>query len=183
MSHVFDLRRNLATRVPWGRGNGWPFFSLSELLAVLPEKHEHRPALLAFFRELASGYLALQDDQGMWHQVLTHHDSYPEASCTSMFTYGFCRGIRYGWLEKPQPYIHAIFKAWEALNRVAIDRHGNIFGVCRGSEFSFTPEYYKKELGWNLNDTHGVGILLLAGVEVLRLTRHLQEAPSKEKKK
>jgi hypothetical protein len=68
-----------------------------------------------------------------------------------------------------------VFKAWEALNRVSIDRLGNVHGVCRGSEFSFTSEYYKKDLLWNLNDTHGIGIVLLAGVEVIRLTKHLQK--------
>ena len=91
-----------------------------------------------------------------------------------MFTYAFCRGVRFGWLPKPKPYIKAAYKAWEALNRIAIDLNGNVFGVCRGSEFSFSPEYYKKELTWNLNDTHGVGIVLLAGVEVLRLKNYLQ---------
>jgi rhamnogalacturonyl hydrolase YesR len=160
--------------MPWGRGNGWTVFSLSELLAVLPQDHTLRPDLLAFFSSLCQGYLALQDPQGMWHQVLTHPDAYPETSCTSMFTYAFARGIRYGWLERPQPYVKAVFKAWEALNRTSIDKGGNVHGVCRGSEFSFTPEYYKKELLWNLNDTHGVGIVLLAGVEVLRLRQYLQ---------
>ncbi len=174
MSHVYDFRRQMATGVPWGRGNGWTVFSLSELLAVLPEDHSLRPDLLAFFRQLCEGFLALQDSQGLWHQVLTHPDAYPETSCTSMFTCAFSRGIRYGWLEQPAPYIDAVFKAWNALTRTSIDKGGNIHGVCRGSEFSFTPEYYKKELLWNLNDTHGVGIVLLAGVEVLRLQEHLQ---------
>jgi rhamnogalacturonyl hydrolase YesR len=174
MSHVYDFRRQMATGVPWGRGNGWTLFSLSELLAVLPVDHAQRPAVLDMFRELCEGYLALQDKTGMWHQVLTHPDAYPETSCTSMFIYGFARGIQYGWIEKPQPYIQAVFKAWEALNRTSIDKGGNVFGVCRGSEFSFTPEYYKKELIWNLNDTHGIGIVLLAGVEVLKLMNHLQ---------
>jgi rhamnogalacturonyl hydrolase YesR len=91
-----------------------------------------------------------------------------------MFIYGFARGVRYGWLEHPEPYANAALNAWGALNRTAIDRWGNVFGVCRGSEFSFTPEYYKKELLWNLNDTHGVGIVLLAGVEILRLAEHLR---------
>ncbi len=54
-------------------------------------------------------------------------------------------------------------------------------GVCRGSEFSFTPEYYTKELLWNLNDTHGIGIVLLAGVEVLRLMDYLKSAAKKTK--
>jgi rhamnogalacturonyl hydrolase YesR len=175
MSHVYDFTRNLATGVPWGRGNGWVIFSLSELLAVLPADHALRPELLAMFRELCAGYLALQDDNGMWHQVLHEPDSYLETSCTSMFAYAFARGVQYGWLETPAPYVRSVFKAWEALNRVSIDRLGNVHGVCRGSEFSFTSEYYKKDLLWNLNDTHGIGIVLLAGVEVIRLTKHLQK--------
>lgn len=178
MSHVYDLRRQMATGVPWGRGNGWTIFSLTELLAVLPERHALRPALLEFFRELCAGFLALQDGAGMWHQVLTHPDAYPETSCTSMFACAFARGIRHGWLGQPAPYIKSVFKAWEALARTSIDKGGNVHGVCRGSEFSFTPEYYKKELLWNLNDTHGIGIVLLAGVEVLRLTRHLESPQS-----
>jgi rhamnogalacturonyl hydrolase YesR len=178
MSHVYDFKRQLATGVPWGRGNGWVLFSLSELLAVLPENHELRPALLEMFRDLSSGYLALQDEAGMWHQVLNARDSYAESSCTSMFTYAFARGVQYGWLKEPEPYIKSVFKAWEALNRISIDRGGNVHGVCRGSEFSFSPEYYKKELLWNLNDTHGIGIVLLAGVEVLKLRKHLQKRPT-----
>jgi rhamnogalacturonyl hydrolase YesR len=174
MSHVYDFKRQMATGVPWGRGNGWVIFSLSELLAVLPQGHALRPAVLGMFRELCEGCLALQDESGMWHQVLNVKDSYPETSCTSMFTCAFARGIRHGWLEKPAPYIKAVFKAWEALNRTSIDKGGNVYGVCRGSEFSFTPEYYKNELLWNLNDTHGIGIVLLAGVEVLRLMKHLE---------
>jgi len=175
MSHVYDFKREMATGIPWGRGNGWAIFSLSELLAVLPEKHEQRPALLAAFRELCEGYLALQDESGMWHQVLNAPDSYPETSCTSMFIYSFARGIQYGWLEQPDAYIKSVFKAWEALNRISIDKNGNVYGVCRGSEFSFSPEYYKKELLWNLNDTHGIGIVLLAGVEMLKLMKHLKK--------
>jgi rhamnogalacturonyl hydrolase YesR len=175
MSHIYDFRRDLATGVPWGRGNGWTLFSLSELLAVLPPDHPQQLALLAFFRDLCQGYLALQDDAGMWHQVLTHPDAYPETSCTAMFAYAFARGVQYGWLEDPAPYVKSAFKAWEAINKISIDQIGNVFGVCRGSEFSFSPSYYKNELLPNLNDTHGIGIVLLAGVEVRNLTRFLQE--------
>ncbi|OIQ95004.1 unsaturated rhamnogalacturonyl hydrolase YesR [mine drainage metagenome] len=174
MSHVYDFTRNLATGVPWGRGNGWVLFALTELLAVLPEDHELRTELVAMFREHAAGVLAQQDASGMWHQVLDEHDSYPETSCTSMFACAFARGVQRGLFEDQGPYILAAFKAWEALNRISIDRWGNVHGVCRGSEFSFTSEYYKRDLLWNLNDTHGIGIVLLAGVEIIRLTQHLQ---------
>jgi len=175
MSHVYNFRIDAPTQVPWGRGNGWVLFSLTELLAVLPQNHELREELLGFFRELSEGYLALQDEEGMWHQVLTDHESYQESSCTSMFAYAFSRGVRFGWLkENKDKYINAVFKAWEALSKTAIDKYGNIYGVCKGSGYSYTPSYYKDELGWNLNDTHGIGIVMLAGIETLTLQKFLQ---------
>ena len=42
---------------------------------------------------------------------------------------------------------------------------------CRGSHYSFTSGYYKKELLPRINDTHGIGIVLLAGVELRNLER------------
>ena len=52
-----------------------------------------------------------------------------------------------------------------------IDRDGNLYGVCRGSGFTYSRAYYHG-LSWNFNDTHGVGIVILAGVETLRLRQY-----------
>ncbi len=175
MSHVYDFTYDSMTGVPWGRGNGWVVFSMTELLAELPENHELRADLIEFLNTLCEGYLKLQDEDGMWHQVITDWDSYPETSCTSMFIYAFSRGIRYGWLKNPEKYAKAIYKGWEAISRTSVDSNGNVYGVCRGSEFSFIADYYKYELGWNLNDTHGTGIVMLAGIEVLRLNEFLAD--------
>ncbi|WP_274651363.1 glycoside hydrolase family 88/105 protein [Paenibacillus humicola] len=173
MSHVYDFKYDHPNGVPWGRGNGWVLFSLAELLTVIPERHAKQPELLSFFRELCEGYLRLQGVNGLWHQVLNIPESYEESSCTSMFVYAFAMGVRCGWLSEPEPYIAAVGKGWEGLTRISIDKQGNVFGVCRGSGYSFSPLYYKDELSWNLNDTHGIGIVLLAGVETLRMRRHL----------
>ncbi|WP_248924243.1 glycoside hydrolase family 88/105 protein [Paenibacillus hamazuiensis] len=175
MSHVYDFKTDRPTEMPWGRGNGWVLFSLAELLGALPEEHEHREALLAFYRELCEGYLRLQGASGLWHQVLTDPESYEETSCTSMFIYAFAKGIRNGWLTEPAPYVQAVFKGWEGLTRISIDKYGNIFGVCRGSGYSFSGRYYKEELPWLLNDTHGIGIVMLAGVEVKYVSEYLKE--------
>jgi len=172
MAHVFDFRRNMNTGIPWGRGNGWTIFSLTEILMVLPEDHPKRGFLLGFFRTLAEGYLACQDDNGMWHQVLDMPSSYIESSCTAMFICAFSRGIRLGWFDcEVNPYRIAAEKAWKALEKFSIDKDGNIHGVCRGSEFSFNPRYYAEHLLPRLNDTHGIGIVLLAGVELLKLRK------------
>lgn len=175
MSHVYDFKYDSKTNVPWGRGNGWVVFSMTELLEVLPEDHPKRNDLIEFLNTLCEGYLALQDDEGMWHQVLNDHESYPETSCTSMFIYAFSRGIRFGWLKNPEKYVKAIYKAWKGISKTSVDSNGNVYGVCRGSEFSFIADYYKYELGWNLNDTHGTGIVMLAGIEVIRLNKFLNE--------
>ena len=54
----------------------------------------------------------------------------------------------------------------EALKKYCIDDEGNIYGVCRGSGYSFRLDYYKHDLACVTNDTHGTGIVLIALLEV-----------------
>lgn len=169
MSHVYDFERNLATGIPWGRGNGWTLFSLSELLMVLPPEHPKRDALLRLFRDLSEGYLALQDESGIFHQVLNMKASYPESSCTAMFACSFSRGVRFGWYEDPSLYAEGCKRACDALKEQAIDQEGHVWGVCRGSEFSCSAHYYAEQLLPRLDDTHGIGIILLALCEGRKL--------------
>ncbi|KGP83806.1 glycosyl hydrolase [Paenibacillus sp. MAEPY2] len=175
MSHVYDFKYGQATQIPWGRGNGWTLFSLSEVLEALPTEHPERPALIAFFNELCEGYAALQGEGGLWHQVLNDSETYQEASCTAMFAYGFARGVRFGWLDKPARYIEAAERAWNGLTCKAIDRQGNVHGVCSGSRYAFTAEYYNKDLLTVTNDNHGIGIMMLAGTEVAKMKKHLAQ--------
>ncbi|WP_261808123.1 glycoside hydrolase family 88 protein [Paenibacillus sp. N3.4] len=67
-------------------------------------------------------------------------------------------------------------RAWEGLTQHAIDRHGNVHGVCSGSRYSFTADYYKEDLLTVVNDNHGIGIMMLAGTEVLKLKQWQQKA-------
>ncbi|MGJ9384839.1 glycoside hydrolase family 88/105 protein [Salipaludibacillus sp. CF4.18] len=183
MSHVYDFKFDTATNVPWGRGNGWVLFSLSELLAVLPESHDKRNELLTFFRELSEGFTRLQGENGMWHQVLTDQESYEETSCTSMFVCAFSRGIRHGWLKNKEHYVQSVYRGWEGMAKRAIDKQGNVYGVCQGSGYSFTGDYYKNDLTWILNDTHGTGIVLLAGIETMKLKKALENSNNDEPSK
>ncbi|MBD0380840.1 glycoside hydrolase family 88/105 protein [Paenibacillus sedimenti] len=173
MHHVYDYKFNKPNGVAWGRGNGWVLFSLTELLAVMPDDHELRDEVLYFYRDLCEGYLRLQGKDGLWHQVLTDPESYAEASCTSMFIYAFSRGVRFGWLtSKPEPYMQAVLTGWDGIVKHCIDNKGNVYGVCRESGYSYSKSYYKDELTWQLNDTHGIGIVLLAGIETIKMRQH-----------
>lgn len=170
MSHVYDFSYNKATQIPWGRGNGWVLFSLTELLEIMPEDFYMRQEILEMYTDLCRGYLKLQGENGLWHQVLTHPDSYEETSCTSMFAYSFARGVRFGWIkENVSEYMEAVQKAVTGLSKKCIDVYGNVYGTCAGSQFSFLPDYYKSNLKTRINDTHGIGIVLLALVEYLKL--------------
>lgn len=175
LSHVYYTDLKLASGVPWGRGNGWVVFALTELLAVLPQDHPLREELLDFYREICEGYLALQDEHGLWHQVLNDPESYPEASCTSMFICAFARGVRNGWLKDTAMYAEAALRGWDGLVRYMVDRDGNLYGICKGSGHSFSPRYYKYDLNWILNDTHGIGVFLMAGAETQNMLTALTE--------
>jgi len=169
-SHVYDLDRKCATGIPWGRGNGWVLFSLAYFLDGLPEELENYNELMKLFLTLSGSYRRLQGGNGLWHQVLTDPSSYEEASCTAMFTYAFCKGVKNGWYgEEAFLYREATEKGFKGLTEYCIDKDGSVYGVCKGSGFSFTKEYYRDELFWVVNDNHGIGIVLLAGNELLDL--------------
>lgn len=169
MAHMMCLRHGKNNGIPWSRGNGWVIFSLSELLMVLPENHPDHDALLRHFIDLTEGYLALQDEHGLWHQILDEPDTYPESSATAMFVCAFSRGVRLGWYPEglSARAEASAERAWHGLAEYTADRNGNLYGVCQGSGFSFSRAYYRT-LGWRYNDTHGIGIVMLAGVERMK---------------
>ena len=165
-SHIYFLDTKIANSIPWGRGNGWVFIALSDALENMPEDIDGRDDLEQLFVEFAQGIAEKQDNDGLWHQILTRPDTYQETSCTGMFLIGMCRGVRNGWLGKE--YIENIKKAYDGLLKDKIDKSGNIFDVCRGSGNSMDEEYYAN-LGVIDNDDHGTGILLMALSEMTKV--------------
>lgn len=165
-SHIFFVKENRANEISWGRGNGWIFLSLAELLEQLPKETEGYGKLEALFLEFAQGILAQQDESGLWHQVLDLPRSYLETSCTGMFLLGICTGMRLGLLD-PEVFEEPARRAVEGLLRHGADAQGNIYGVCRGSGCSMDPDYYCN-LGTVENDDHGTGILLSSLAQFLR---------------
>lgn len=166
-SHIFFVKEEKANRIPWGRGNGWIFWSLTEMLAYLPPGSLF-DEMLELFRNFAGGIRRLQDASGLWHQVLDRRDegSYLETSCTAMFLLGFVRGIRSGWLD--QSYLPAARAAWNGLMRHSVDREGNVYGVCMGSGCAMEASYYYA-IPTIANDDHGTGVILTAASEFLEL--------------
>lgn len=179
MSHIIDLNYGKMNRIPWSRGNGWVVLALSELLLILPKEHPDYDAVSSFFLEMTEGILQVQDESGMWHQILDDPTTYDEASSTSMFICAFSRGIRLGIIKEDLRHrcMTSITKAWTGMKKTVINRKGDLYGVCRGSDCSYSRSYYR-QLGWRFNDPHGIGIAVLAGVEKLLLDEFLQNPVS-----
>ena len=83
----------------WGRGDGWMAAGMAELLRTLPENHSNRPRILDGYRTMMASLLNLQAEDGMWRQLLDDPTSWPESSCTGMFTFAMITGVKNGWLD------------------------------------------------------------------------------------
>jgi rhamnogalacturonyl hydrolase YesR len=113
------------------------------------------------------GIARYQSGEGVWHQLLDKVDSYLETSCSAMFTYVIARAVNQGYIESR--YASIAQRGWEGvLTRILPD--GKIEGVCAGTGVGDDlVHYYRRPTP--LNDIHGVGVILLAGAEVLHLPK------------
>ena len=166
-SHIYFPEEDFANRVPWCRGNGWVLLALSEVLMFMPEDFHGREEILALFRKFSKGVLSFRDrKEGIWHQVIDNAESYIETSGSAMFITALARGINNGWIS--EEYKDDVKEAWSSLCRNCIDENGDVYGICMGSGCNKEEKYYLK-LQTIENDDHGVGVVLTAGTEILKM--------------
>ncbi len=145
----------------WGRANGWMMWAISEALLHLPKEHKDYQKILNIYQNHIAGLINYQNQNGMWHQVLDHPESYEETSCTAMFVVGLARGIRNGWIDKK--YREHTLKAWKSLTTKI--ENGIVFGICRGTGIGNNLDFYFNR-GTFPNDPRGLGAVMVAGIEV-----------------
>ncbi|QEC75180.1 glycoside hydrolase family 88/105 protein [Mucilaginibacter ginsenosidivorax] len=151
----------------WGRSNGWIAMAQVELLNNLPANHPKRPELIKLLLRQIVGYSRYQDQTGLWHQLLDKPDSYLETSVTAMYTYAVARAVNQGWIN--EKYIAIAQEGWKGL-ATKITANGELQDVCIGTNMDTDIKFYYTR-PTELNDTHGLGALLLAGTEVLKAER------------
>ncbi len=93
----------------WGRGMGWFFAALVDVLEYMPTTHPARTRLVTYANQVADGLKARQDAaSGCWYQLLQYNNTkgstcgiynYLESSASSMFTYAYFKGVRLGILD------------------------------------------------------------------------------------
>ncbi|NOZ61058.1 MAG: glycoside hydrolase family 88 protein [Calditrichaeota bacterium] len=162
----FDRRKENSVAL-WGRANGWIAWAISETLLHLPESHENYAVILKIYRKFMSGLAAVQGENGLWHQILDHPESYEETSCTAMFVLAMARGIRNHWLDSS--YLEIVRKGWQGLVG-KIDADGTVHGICRGTGIGNDLNFYFSRKRFD-NAPHGLGAIITAAIEITRLEK------------
>ncbi len=153
----------------WGRANGWSILAQTELLAVLPKDHPARPELLRLYKQQIAGFSKYQSQSGLWHQLLNKEDSFLETSSTAMFVYAVAFGINNGWLN--DIYSDLALSGWTGI-KTMITPEGKVKNISKGTGTNTSLKYYY-ERPTPLNDIHGLGPVIMAGVEVIKLKKQL----------
>ncbi len=134
----------------WGRGMGWYFAALVDVLELMPENHPDYSKLVAIVNDVAEGLAIYQDkNAGVWYQLLQYGEkmrgdnngnifngkvynvcnksNYIESSASSIYTYAYFKGMRIGVLNK-EKYMTIAEKAYNGLlaNFIRKDEKGNL---------------------------------------------------------
>lgn len=176
--HLYDLKTGLYFHgyfdnfkengvAHWGRANGWSIMAQVNLLDALPENDRERDTLLAIYRQQIIGLARYQSESGLWHQLLDKQDSYLETSCSAMFTYAIAKGVNEGWLDGRFKTI--ALSGWEGI-KSKIQSDGQVKDICVGTGIENDLVFYYKR-PTVLNDIHGLGAVILAGIEILKLQK------------
>lgn len=151
----------------WGRANGWSIVAQANLLEAVPADFPLRDTLLYIFRQQVNGLARYQSETGLWHQLLDKSDSYLETSCSAMFTYAIAKGVNNGWLDSR--YASIALAGWEGI-KTKIQDDGQVKDICVGTWIQNDLVFYYKR-PTQLNDIHGLGAVLLAGIEILKMKK------------
>ena len=120
-------RHSPLDQAAWGRGNGFPALGLALSLEDMP-KGPGRDAMLSAFQKHMAAMLKLQDETGMWRQVVDVPGAYREFSATAMIGYAMAKGARLGWLDAAT-YRPASAKAWDAI-KTRVSNKAEVIDVC-----------------------------------------------------
>lgn len=167
----------------WSRGNGWVFVALARTIDEMNRAEplfsgQDRNELIRMREQLRHDFITMawavkksQRKDGFWNSSLMdeYHYGGPETTGTSLFVCGMAWGIRTGVLS-PDVFGHTVRKAWSALSEKAVHPDGTL-GYLQGTgkePKDGQPVTYDSRPDF---EDFGVGCFLMAGAEMLRLTR------------
>lgn len=163
-AYYTDLKRNGVAH--WARCNGWLLFAKIELLSLLDKNHPGRQKVIDLVNKQVCGLARYQSPEGIWHQILDCNDSYLEGSASAMFTYCIAKSVNNGWLDSR--YASLALTGWEGIKSHILTSNGDMKNICEGTEVHEDLQYYYNR-PCGLNEKHGLGALIEAGIEIIKL--------------
>lgn len=150
------------TKIFWGRGNGWVFAGLANVLEELEPGTKEYKYFVKIYKKMAKKLLEIQTPNGHWAMSLLGQEFYPtpETSGSSFFTFGLAYGINKGILDY-DTYEPVVKKGWNAMT-ACLTEDGMLgyvqpIGAAPGKAWPDKTEVY------------GTGAFLSAGSEVYKL--------------
>ena len=165
-----DLKLNGVAH--WGRANGWVMMAKINLLNILPKDYPGRDDVIKDLDRQIVGISRYQSADGLWHQILDKNDSYLETSCSAMFVYSIARAVNQGWIDKT--YGSVALRGWEGLKEHEIQLDGQVKNICVGTGIEDNMVFYYNRPA-RLEEKHGLGAVIDAGVEILKLKKAMAE--------
>ncbi|MFC5652860.1 glycoside hydrolase family 88 protein [Paenibacillus solisilvae] len=157
----------------WGRGNGWGYLPLAELVQHLPQHSRHRTKAEKYFKDLSASLLPYQSERGLWRQEIPFEYAYEETSGSGLILYGMGVGMRTGLLDR-EKYFPAFKKGIEALNQICINADFSTERSCPGclcpgdGEEKGTVKAYVTLMLPHRDEHHSFAPLMFALVEAYR---------------
>jgi len=150
-------------KVFWSRGNGWVYGGLPMILDALPANDTSRSFYETLFLKMSDSIRAAQQDDGLWRPNLADPEQVKtgESSGSGFFLYGIAWGLNHGLLDR-ETFIPVLVKGWQGL-MTRIQPEGFMGYV---QPVGFDP---RNNIEPQSTHVYGVGALMLAGSELLRL--------------
>ena len=158
----------------WGRGNGWGYIGLTELIRYLPKNHIRYNEILERYISLSEALIKYQDHRGLWRQIINEPLAWEESSGSALFLYGFGVGMRLGILDKDK-YMPVFEKGLVGLMKYCVGDDFSVDRCCHGClcpgdtpERKGKVESYLVDVKPMLDDGHSFGPVILAMLEAHR---------------
>ena len=161
----------------WGRGNGWGYLALTELIQHLPADSPYRPAAEQRFVAFSRTLLPYQSPRGFWRQEIPDPSAWEESSATALILYGYGAGMRCGVLSRGE-FGPAFERGMSGLREHAIHEDGSTEMSCPGclcpgdGPRRGTVAAYLEDRRPERDEPHSFGPFMLALVE-----EHLYQRP------
>ena len=164
----------------WGRAMGWYAMAFVDALDFIPKHEAKRDSMLMVFNQLCGMIKRTQEPKsGLWYQVLDKSGApgnYLESSCSVMFVYALCKGVRMGYIDKS--YLDVAIKGYNSILKefIEVDKDGlvtitkacAVAGLGGKVDRSGHYDYYINEM-IRPNDAKAVGPFIMASLEWERL--------------